>query len=146
METIYINYKNTGIKTLRGVAYFTIGAGSLASILAFMACFVATGGRYTDEFVWTGLISVLAILSSTLFISGICFALAYLSESAFVARKQREALLVEKGIELEFLEREETIRIKHKKTGWISDVTLSRFEEMKAQSDEDEYEIVEDEQ
>jgi hypothetical protein len=106
METIYIDYKNTGIKTLRGVAYFTLIAGSIATLIAFIGCFVSTGSHYSSdvEFVWAGLVSVLAILSSTLFISGICFALAYLSESAFVARKQREALLTEKGIELKLID------------------------------------------
>jgi hypothetical protein len=144
MKKIIINYKNTGIQTLRGTAYFILGAGSLATLLAFINCFESTG-RYSGDvkFVWAGLISVLLIFSATLFLAGICFALAYLSESAFVSRKQREELLIIQGIELKFLEREESIRVKNKESGWVYDVTLSTFEKMKAEHGEENYEILE---
>ena len=140
MKKIIINYKNTGAQTLRGTAYFAFGAGLLATLIAFINCFSLN--NYDIEFIWGRLVNVLLILVITLFCSGISFALSYLSESAFVARKQREELLAAKGIELEFLEKEETIRIKEKKTGWISEVTLSHFENLKAQNGEDTYEVL----
>jgi hypothetical protein len=143
MKTIYFDYKKTGILTLRGTAYFILIIGLLATLIAFIGCFVSTG-RYGDvEFMWGGFVIVLLILAATLFCSGISFALAYLSESAFVARKQREELLGVNGIVLKFLEKEETIRVKDKETEWISVVTLSDFELMKAKRGEDNYEVLE---
>jgi energy-coupling factor transporter transmembrane protein EcfT len=102
METIYIDYKNTGIKTLRGIAWFILIAGLIATLIVFISS--VSLGRYGGIFLWSTLSSMLLMLAATLFGFGVCFALAYLSESAFVARKQREALLTEKGIELKLID------------------------------------------
>jgi hypothetical protein len=143
MKKIYFNSKNTGVQTLRSTAYFILVAGLIATLIAFINCFVSTG-RYSDdvEFLWSGFVIVLLIFAATLLGFGVCLLLAYLGESAFVARKQREELLAVNGIKL-FFEGIETIKIKNKKSGWISNVTLSNFEELKARVGEDAYEILE---
>jgi hypothetical protein len=104
MKTIYCSYRNTGIKTLRYGAWYILILGSVAALITFI-----TGvslSRYGDSFIWPILANVLLILVATLFGFGVCLALAYLGECAFIARKQREELLAEKGIELEFIDSE----------------------------------------
>jgi hypothetical protein len=103
MKTIYINYRNTGIKTLRGVARFILITGLVTLTIISSVSLSRYGG---GAFIWPMLSYVLVILAATLFGFGVCLTLAYLGESAFVARKQREALLSEKGIELEFIDSE----------------------------------------
>jgi hypothetical protein len=105
MKTIYCNYQNTGIKTLRGVAWFILITGMIAALITLTISVIALS-HYNSGFIWPILSNVLLILAATLFGFGVCLTLAYLGESAFIARKQREALLVEKGIELEFIDSE----------------------------------------
>jgi sensor histidine kinase regulating citrate/malate metabolism len=95
---------------------------------------------------WDRFVSVLLIFAATFFVFGLCLLLAYLGENAFVASKQREALLAEKGIELAFFYSENTnkITIKNKDTGYIEDVTPAYFEYLKSQHGENMYEILEE--
>ena len=102
MKTIYVNYKNTGVKTLRGVAWLILIAGLMATLIMVISG-IAIGG-FSGALALSMLSYVLLMLAVTMFSFGVCFALAYLSESAVVARKQREAFLAEKGIELEFID------------------------------------------
>jgi hypothetical protein len=115
----------------------------LATLIAFINCFVSTGSYGGDvEFLWSGFVIVLLIFAATFLGFGVCLLLAYLGESAFVARKQREELLAVNGIKLHF-DGIETIKIKNKQSGWISNVSLSGFEQLKAQDGEDAYEVLE---
>jgi hypothetical protein len=104
MKTIYVNYENTGIKTLRRVAWLVLIAGLIAALIIFIGG--VSLSRYDDGFIWPILANVLLILTATLFGFGVCIALAYLSECAFIARKQREELLASKGVELDFIDSE----------------------------------------
>jgi hypothetical protein len=104
MKKIYFDYKNTGIKTLRRVAWFVLIAGLIAALIIFIGG--VSLSRYADGFIWPILTNVLLVLSATLFGFGVCLTLAYLGECAFIARKQREELLAEKGIELKFIDSE----------------------------------------
>ncbi|MDR1654033.1 MAG: DUF4407 domain-containing protein [Prevotellaceae bacterium] len=143
MKKIYYDYKNTGIKTIRGTGRFILVTGLIATLIAFINCFDSTG--FGNDFMWSGLVYVLLIFAATFFSFGVCLLLAYLGENAFVARKQREALLAEKGIELAFFDSKDTdkITIKNKETGYIIDVTPAYFEYLKSQHGENMYEILE---
>jgi hypothetical protein len=93
METIYIHYNGTGIKTLRIVSNAILVLGLLAALILFIDCF-------DRDFLWLKLPSVLLILTSTLLFFGLCKAIATIAESSIHAKEQRKALLKKEGIEL----------------------------------------------
>jgi uncharacterized membrane protein len=94
METIYIHYNGTGIKTLRIISNVILIVGLLAALILFIACFDK------HEFIWQQLPSVLVILTSTLLCSGLCRAVATIAENSIHATEQRKALLKKEGIDL----------------------------------------------
>jgi energy-coupling factor transporter transmembrane protein EcfT len=93
METIYIHYNGTGIKTLRAISNVILVLGLLAALILFIACF-------EREFLWQQLPSVLLTLLSTLLFSGLCRTIATIAENSIHANEQRKALLKKEGVEL----------------------------------------------
>jgi hypothetical protein len=87
METIYIHYEGTGIKTLRITSNIIFILGLLATLILFIACF----GR--REFLWQETPFVLLLLISNLLSSGLCRAVATIAENSIHAKEQQKALL-----------------------------------------------------
>ena len=118
-KTIELDYRNSGVKTLRGAAVAVAILGSMGTVVALAFCFASTGTGYSDDtvFVVSNFSSAILTLVVTIVCVGICYAQASLSEKALIARHQLAALLEEKGIELKFKEKEKK-EIRSTATSW----------------------------
>jgi len=90
MKKIKIDYTNTGIKTLKGIAYFVLITGIIMSIVAF-----ATIVFIHDTIAWTGFFNAISYLFFGILFFGLSMILITIAENGIINNAMLKKLLKE---------------------------------------------------